>query len=58
MKKTTVYAALNNLKSTLIPYVMLQRPQDIKTLLDAARMAELTAPSAAQTDIVVGGDKR
>jgi len=52
-EKTTVYAALNNLKSTLIPYVTQQRPQDIKTLLEAARMAELTIPSAAQTDIVV-----
>jgi len=50
-EKTTVYAY--NLKSTLIPYVTLQRPQDIKTLLEAARMAELTASSAAQTDIVV-----
>ena len=36
-----------------VPYVTQCRPENIKALLDAARMAELTTPAPGQTDTVV-----
>ena len=52
-EKTTVYAVLNGLRAEYVPYVTQSRPENIKTLIDAARMAELTTPTPVQTGPVV-----
>jgi len=49
-EKTTVYAVLNGLRAEYVPYVTQSRPENIKALIDAARMAELTTPAPVQTD--------
>ena len=46
-EKMLLYAALNGLRSDIAAFVTQRQPKDVKELLDAARVAELTNPTPA-----------
>lgn len=45
--KMLLYAALSGLRSDIAAFVTQKQPKDVKELLDAARVAELTNPASA-----------
>jgi len=44
-EKTTVYAALNGISPSLVGFIAQRKPETMATLLEAARIAELTIPA-------------
>ena len=55
-EKMTIMAIMNGLKPNIKLYVMQQKPENLDALLQAARVAEVTAPPQSQADTILKED--